>query len=358
MSRDPEVELIFGHNTPRYLATGVDPNDLERLKARIQRWEDWCRIWSEEAAHHETQAAEAAKNNRKITASDANLRAAIYYHYAKHLFAHDQDQYLGAQRRMLSCYEAAAPLIDPPLERLTIPFTHTELVGNLWRPKNVARPSVVIVLPGLDACKEELHAWCSEFVRRGMAALAIDGPGQGETALSLPITEEWGKVIGAAIDILERRGDVDGHNVAVVGQSLGALYAPLAAAFEPRIRACVSNCGPFDFGAVLPTMPAASQETFRIRSHARTLSEAHAIARKLTLKGVAQRIKCPLLVIYGAGDKMIPLAEGERLARAASGPTDFVVFEEGNHVCFNVSYKFRPLSADWTAEHLSGLHCA
>ena len=96
-------------------------------------------------------------------------------------------------------------------------------------------------------------------------------------------------------------------------------------------------------------MPAASQETFRVRSYAKTLAEAHEIARGLTLEGVAQQIKCPLLV-FGAGDKMIPAAEGERLARAASGPTDFVVFEEGNHVCFNISYKFRPLTADWTAE--------
>ena len=46
-------------------------------------------------------------------------------------------------------------------------------------------------------------------------------------------------------------------------------------------------------------------------------------------------------------------AEGERLAHAASGPTELVVFEEGNHVCFNISYKFRPLTADWTAECLA-----
>ena len=149
------------------------------------------------------------------------------------------------------------------------------MVGNLRRPADVARPQVAIILPGLDACKEELHAWCDAFVRRGMATLAIDGPGQGETAFRLPITTQWGKVIGAVIDLLEKRDDVDGHNVAVVGQSLGALYAPLAAAFEPRIKACVSNCGPFDFGAVLPTMPAASQETFRVRSYAKTLAEAH-----------------------------------------------------------------------------------
>ena len=100
-------------------------------------------------------------------------------------------------------------------------------------------------------------------------------------------------------------------------------------------------------------MPAVSQETFRIRSYAKTMTQAREIARSLTLEGVAQRIKCPLLVVFGGGDQMISAAEGERLARAASGPTELVVFEEGNHVCFNISYKFRPLTADWTAERLA-----
>jgi hypothetical protein len=50
---------------------------------------------------------------------------------------------------------------------------------------------------------------------------------------------------------------------------------------------------------------------------------------------------------------LIPPSEGERLARAASGPTEFVLFEEGNHVCFNISYRFRPLMADWMAEALA-----
>jgi dienelactone hydrolase len=350
--RDPQVDLVFSHMTPRYVATGVDPNDLQRLNAQIERWDDWCRIWSEHAARHEQQAFDAAKLGRKITAAESYLRASIYYHYAKHLFAHDPDQYLTAHRRMLACYQAGVAVLDPPLERVVIPFGAATLIGNLRRPAHVDRPPVAIMLPGLDACKEELHAWCDAFVLRGMATLAIDGPGQGETAFRLPITTEWGKVIGAVIDMLEVRSDVDGRNVAVVGQSLGALYAPLSAAFEPRLKACVSNCGPFDFGPVLPTMPAASQETFRARSHAKTLDEAYEIARGLTLEGVAHRIQCPLLVVFGAGDKLIPASEGERLARAASGPSDFVVFDEGNHVCFNISYKFRPLTADWTAEHL------
>src|SRR6516162_174791 len=353
MARDSQVDLVLSHMTPRYLATGVDPNDLQRLVARIERWDDWCRSWCAEAARHQNLAQEAANRNRNVTASESNLRAAIYYHYAKHLFAHDPDQYLAAHQHMLTCYQRGAAGAHPPVERITIPFERATMVGNLRRPADLPRSPVAILLPGLDACKEELHAWSDAFVRRGMATLAIDGPGQGETAFRLPITNRWGAVIGAVIDVLESRSDVDGSNVAVVGQSLGALYAPLAAAFEPRIKACVSNCGPFNFGAVLPTMPAASQETFRVRSHARSLAEAHEIARGLTLEGVARRICCPLLVVYGAGDKLIPVSEGERLAREAAGPTEFALFEEGNHVCFNISYKFRPLTADWTAERLN-----
>lgn len=65
-------------------------------------------------------------------------------------------------------------------------------------------------------------------------------------------------------------------------------------------------------------MPAASQETFRVRSGARDLAEAYKLARGLTLEGVANRIKCPVLVVYGAGDKLIPVSEGERLAKGSS----------------------------------------
>jgi hypothetical protein len=29
-----------------------------------------------------------------------------------------------------------------------------------------------------------------------------------------------------------------------------------------------------------------------------------------------------------------------------------VIYPEGNHVCFNISYKFRPLTGDWMAKQL------
>jgi len=143
-----------------------------------------------------------------------------------------------------------------------------------------------------------VHAWAQAFVDRGMAALTLDGPGQGETSFHLPTTSEWGPVLGTVIDVLERRADVDGSRLGIVGQSLGAIYAPLAAAGEPRIKACIANCGPYDWGQVLPKMPPISQEVFRVRSHAKTMDEAYALAKKITLDGAAERITCPLLVIW------------------------------------------------------------
>lgn len=352
MTRDPQVDLIFSHFIPRYEATGVDPNDLRALMPRITRWDDWCRLWSEEGARHEGLAKEAAAKGLRLTAAEAHVRAAIYYHYGKHLFADRPEEFSKAHEAMLRCYCAAAPDLDPPIERVEFPYQGATMSGWLRKPRGVKKPPVAIILPGLDACKEELHEWAVAFVDRGMAALTLDGPGQGETSFHLPTTHEWGKVIGAVIDVLEKRDDVDGHCVGIVGQSLGAFYAPLAAAGEPRLKACIANCGPFDWSTTLPKMPKVSQEMFRVRSHSKTIEECYERSKPYTLEGRSQNIKCPLLVIFGEGDRLIAPEEGERLARTASGPSEFVLYPEGNHVCFNISYKFRPLTGDWMAKTL------
>ena len=128
MPRDPQVDLIFSHFTPRYVATGIDPNDLERLKARIERWDDWCRMWSEEATQHTRLGEEALHAGRRVTASESFLRAAIYYHYGKHLFADRPDEYRAAHDSMLRCYKAAAPE-KPRSRRAAPPCRHRVQAG-------------------------------------------------------------------------------------------------------------------------------------------------------------------------------------------------------------------------------------
>jgi 2,6-dihydroxypseudooxynicotine hydrolase len=99
-------------------------------------------------------------------------------------------------------------------------------------------------------------------------------------------------------------------------------------------------------------MPEVSQQVFQARCHANSRIEAEQVAKLMTLEGKAHNIQCPLLIVFGGGDRIVPPSEGRRLADAVGDSADFVVYEDGNHVCFNISYKFRPLTADWMAEAL------
>ena len=355
MSKDPQVDLIFNHFIPRYIATGVDPNDMQRLVKRIEHWSDWCSIWSDEALKHELHGNREKDLNRHLTASESWLRAAIYYHYAKHLFGADPQQFEVAQTNMLKCYSLAAQDAKTPLKKLKIPYKDDFIFAYLRTPSPQQGQTfpVAIILPGLDACKEELHTWSNAFIDRGLATITLDGPGQGESAKHFPISLDWGGVMGAVIDALSAHPEVDANRVGVVGQSLGAFYSPLSAALEPRLKACISNCGPFDFGPVLPQMPMVSQDLFRIRSHLSTLKQALEFAHELTLKSKAQSIACPTLIVFGAGDKIIPVSEGQLLKQAITSKAELVIYEEGNHVCFNIPYKFRPLTADWFVEKIT-----
>jgi hypothetical protein len=110
MARDPRVNLVFAHNLPRYIAIGVDPNDAQRLIARVERWEDWCRLWSEEAARHEALAEEARGKGRAVSAAEAYVRAAIYYHCGKHLFAGHAVEWRAAHDSVVPCHRRQALL--------------------------------------------------------------------------------------------------------------------------------------------------------------------------------------------------------------------------------------------------------
>ena len=49
------------------------------------------------------------------------------------------------------------------------------------------------------------------------------------------------------VDWISTRDDLDLRNVAIWGVSLGGYYAPRAAAFEKRFKACIALSGPYRF---------------------------------------------------------------------------------------------------------------
>ena len=110
MASDPQVALTFLHNLPRYEAIGVDPNDLRALIKAIDRWEDWCRLWSEAGARHEALAREAQSKGLRVTAAEAFIRASVYYHCGKHLSSCMRTQLLGDKRHSDNSSNHTEPL--------------------------------------------------------------------------------------------------------------------------------------------------------------------------------------------------------------------------------------------------------
>ena len=118
------------------------------------------------------------------------------------------------------------------------------------------------------------------------------------------------------------------------------------------MRACIALSGPFDFLNAWDGLPELTREAFRVRSHCATEADARRNAATLSLKGVAGRINCPLFVVAGKQDRVVPWQDAERLAREAQGPVELLTILDGGHVANNRGYRWRPQSADWMAEQL------
>ena len=349
---DPRVRSAIAHWAPRFIANGSDYNDFQATTARIERWEQWSAEWSKTAARHEQLARAAEERGSPISAAEAYARAAICHHFGKFVFFDDPEQYRVANAATVADYQRAIVWLDPPAERVAIPYAGTTLPGYLRKPLGVERPPIVLILSGLDSVKEEMHTFEPLFLRRGVATVAFDGPGQGESE-HLPIEPAFERVVAAAIDWLAGRVDIDGSRVAVVGVSLGGHYAARAAAFETRLAGAVPIGGPYDFGEIFDDIPSLTQQAIQVRSHAPDLATARQRAAELTLRDVAGRIEMPILIVFGKQDRLIPYQQAERLfAEVPARDKRLEMYPDGNHVCNNIPFAYRPLVADWVAARL------
>ena len=350
---DARVQSAIAHWAPRFVANGVPLSDFQEVTADLERWEDWCSAWCGRAALHEDLGRQALADGFKLSAGEHLTRAAVCYHFSKFVFVADYAQMKSAHQKAVECRNLALPLLHPLGERVAIPYGGVNLYGNLRKPAGDTRPPVVVMCMGLDSAKEEMDAYESIFLARGMATLAFDGPGQGEAEYELPIRGDYEVPVRTVIDWIERRPDLDGGRIGLWGVSLGGYYAARAAAFERRIEACIALSGPYDVADDWEMFPELTRETFRVRSKCKTQPEARKFGASLSLKGVAGKITCPLFVVAGKLDRIVPWRDGERLAREAKGPVEFLLIEDGNHVANNRGYRYRTQSADWMARQLS-----
>lgn len=349
---DERIRSALEHWGPRFTVNGVDPSDFKAVTGALESWSDWCQAWCRAAAEHAAlgEAAEAAGRNR--SAGSHYSQASVYYHFAKFVFVEDLEQMRAAHQLAVKWLNRALPYLEPPGRRIEIPFENAQMVGVLRVPAGQGRHPVVVMIPGLDSTKEEFRTTEQLFLDRGVATFSVDGPGQGEAEYDLPARPDW-EVPGAVIlDALEQIPELDAARMAVWGVSLGGYYGPRVAAVDPRVRCCVAQAGPYNWGACWDILPQLSREAFRVRTRSNSDAEAQQLALTFSLEGFAERIKVPLQIVFGKRDRLIPWQQAERLAKETGGPLEMLMFEDGNHVCTNIPYRHRYRTADWVAEQL------
>ncbi|MFG1710588.1 alpha/beta hydrolase family protein [Nonomuraea sp. M3C6] len=349
---DELVASAVSHWAPRFTTNGVAVADFERVISGLKDWDGWCSAWSSVGAEYEALGAEAMREGRLRSAGQHYVQASVCHHFGKFLFVQDPGQMREAHLAAVRCLDAALPYLDPPGRRIEIPFDGSRLVGVLRLPHGPGPHPVVVMVPGLDSAKEEFRSTETLFLERGVGTFSVDGPGQGEAEYDLAIRGDWEVPGGAILDAVSAEPGIAPDRLAVWGVSLGGYYAPRIASGDSRVRACVALAGPYDFGECWGQLPDLTRQAFRARSGAENDEHAREIAHTLSLEGRAGSITCPLLVVTGRRDRLIPWQHASRLAEEAGGTTRLLLLDDGNHGCMNVAAQHRQKTADWVAAQL------
>ena len=102
--------------------------------------------------------------------------------------------------------------------------------------------AAVLVSHGSGGSRERMAAHVHMLARHGYGVLALDNPGNGESAgHSNGLGYNAQPAVDAALRWLSRQPDVDPQRIAGFGTSLGAEVLLEAAAREPRLRAVVAD---------------------------------------------------------------------------------------------------------------------
>lgn len=324
----------------RAVSAGLDPYLYDRVTGSLDTLRAWPEAFARTARERRDAArtAEAAGHGR--SAGEAYREAALWFHFATVLPHPDRTGHAAAA----DCMRRALAHLDPTAEQVSGGL----FAGVLRRPPGSARPPLALVVPGMDSGKEEFVSVADCLLARGLAVLALDGPGQGELAPTTAPLAGYHRVVSEAIDAVSERQDLDASAIGLVALSLGGFYGALSLAHEPRLLAGVTVSGPY--ALTWDDLPPFVTATLTLRAGGE--AAAREFTRQVDLSGVAPRITQPLLVVDGEHDVIPGVVNGEPLARQAVRGEHLMV-AGGDHLAANARWAWLPRSAD----RLAGLLC-
>jgi dienelactone hydrolase len=318
---------------------GSDIGELHKIGQLLQgkgaeddeAWFDACEKVADGVRAH---AEKFEGTGHRFSAAHAYLRACNYYQMAERFRTPKDEKGLAVYRTAVQCFHKHAKLTDLRIEIVEVPFESGSLPGYFVHAQNARskRTPCVVFFDGLDVTKEiQFTRGVPDLIKRGISVLIMDGPGTGEAIRFRGhyLRHDYEAAGSACIDYLEKREDVDPKKIGVVAISLGGYYAPRCASMEPRFAACIAWGAIWDYYATWKKrIDSKFRTSLSVPGHhimwilgVDTLEDALKKLEPFRLDGVVQKMRCPFLIVHGAEDEQVPLADAQALYNA-SGSQD------------------------------------
>lgn len=325
-----------------YPLEGLKPDEVREALGRLTSLDrdQWAASWSIIGDRYMTKAQSELASSPAQADQDF-VQAWLYYNFGRWpspLSPGKQKAY----EKSLQAYLAHARLLDPPLEVVHIPFEGKEIIGYLQLPKNVKPAPIVIAIPGLDRRKEDIAERFRQMLDHGVGYLSLDAPGAGQAPIkAVPGAE---RMFSRVIDYLYQRPDVDKSRVVVYGASYGGYWSTVLAVTErDRLCAVVSQSpAVHEFFQRSSTMAIPENREYLfdyLPAHlfmfgVTSIDQLADIHEKMSLKtrGLLDKPMAPMLVIGGALDTQVPIADEDLLLNSGQTPKEAWINPLGGHM--------------------------
>jgi alpha-beta hydrolase superfamily lysophospholipase len=336
----------------RLVDCGMNPADARTLLDGTAGGRPWIEVAGELADRRAAAAETALAAGHRLTAVQSARWAVGAALFAQ--MAENDDTLLKQElyRNYVRLVGRVAELSEPAMERVEVPYRGGRLVGWLRLPAAGTATATVVVWGGLSGWGAAYLGAADALTARGLACLLAEGPGQGEPRLvdRLYVDEHVADGFDRFLDVVSddpRLGDAIG----VQGNSFGGLFAAHLAARDRRVGACVVNGAPA--APQLPTFRTARAQ-FTAALGTDREDRLTAILDALRFDPDRHRIACPVLVLHGGADPLVPDPAIQAPFAEAAGPRgELRTWPDGEHTLYNHAAERDATVADWFADQLT-----
>ncbi|MGE5306684.1 MAG: alpha/beta hydrolase [Alphaproteobacteria bacterium] len=243
-----------------------------------------------------------------------------------------------------------------------ISFTNSrgdKLSGVLHHPTNAAPRGAVILCHGMESNKnsEKIVSLGAALAGRGILALRFDFSYAGESSGKFEDITYSGEVddLRAAYALVRNRHP---GKIAILGSSMGGTVALLFAAEEPAVAALVTVAAPvhpeeFPRRALTPKQIDEWRNRGFTFHHGQRLNVSllHDL-EKINILEAAARIICPVLIVHGDADEVVPVKEAHELHGRLTDSKKLLILKGGDHRLSDPAIMQRAIaeSLDWLAK--------